>query len=146
MSVYNIRNSPIACDIHDAQIHCYRARLTAEASNWVTVVSIAGDIDALNAEPVCEHIRAFVTAGRPLVLDLSEVDFLGVDGIRGLFDVGNACAERGVNWAVIASHAVRRLLRIADGDGQCHAVASMVEVRERLHVAHRPRRLLQVVT
>lgn len=120
--------------------------MTAEASNWVTVVSIAGDIDALNAEPVCEHIRAFITAGRPLILDLSEVDFLGVDGIRGLFDLGKACAARGVDWAVIASHAVRRLLRIADGDGQCQALDSMVEVMEWLQVAHRPHRFLQAVT
>ena len=112
----------------------------------MTVVSIAGDIDALNAEPVCEHIRAFITAGRPLILDLSEVDFLGVDGIRGLFDLGKACAARGVDWAVIASHAVRRLLRIADGDGQCQALDSMVEVMEWLQVAHRPHRFLQAVT
>jgi hypothetical protein len=64
--------------------------------------------------------------------------------------LGDACAEAQVPLAVIASHAVRRLLRIADRDGRIPAGGSMVEVLERLDHAqsHAPnqRPALRLVT
>jgi anti-anti-sigma factor len=130
--VHTFPKSRVAFDVHAAQIHCHHACLTAEASNRLTVISLTGDVDALNAEPVYEHIRAFVSPGRPLVLDLTGLDFLGVDGIRRLFDLAAACAEADEKLAVIAGHAVRRLLRISDQRGWLPTVGSMVEALELL--------------
>ena len=141
-----ISGSRVTPEIDNAKVHCHRACVTAESSNCLTVVSITGEIDALNAEPVSEHIRGFVVPGRALVLDLSEVEFLGVAAVRSLMSLGEACAEAQVAWAVIASHAVRRLLDIADRDGRIPAGGSMVEVLDRLGYAQTQRPVLRLVT
>ena len=138
-----LHDTPVRLADTGAQIGFGRARMTAKAFDGLTVISLSGDIDASNAEPVSEHIRGFVTLRCPIVLDLSDLDFLGVEGIRGLFALGEACAGAKAGWAVVTSHAVRRLLRVADREGRVPAARSVTEALTRLHVRGRGRRLLR---
>jgi anti-anti-sigma regulatory factor len=41
-----------------------------------------------------------------LIVDLAEVDFIAIDGLRALIALNIQCARTGTTWALIASHAV----------------------------------------
>jgi hypothetical protein len=62
-----------------------------------------------------------------LIVDLAQVDFIAVDGLRGPFALNIQCARTGTTWVLIASHAVNRLLRVGDDDKLLPAVGSATE-------------------
>jgi anti-anti-sigma factor len=138
-------NPPATEPLHRSVIGVGRACLTAFDSSWVTVVALSGEIDALNAEPVASYLHEFASGDRALVLDFSGVGFLGVDGLEGLFALGETCDRLGVDWALVTSHSVRRLLRAGDRERRLPAVGSMVEVLQRFRTARRRRGQLRVV-
>src|SRR3981081_1511524 len=71
----------------------------------VTVVAIDGEIDARNADHVSDYLAGFVHLDHPLVVDLSSIDFLGLDGYRVIVGFGaqRRIAQRA--WAVVTSAA-----------------------------------------
>ena len=110
-----------------------------------TVVAATGEVDASNIDRLSEYLRGALTGNRPLVVDLTELSFFGAQGIPALFLLGEDCAKAGVDWVVVVSHPVGRLLRIGDKDHRLPTVSSIPEALERL--ARPPeRRLLQLVT
>jgi Magnesium chelatase, subunit ChlI C-terminal len=62
-----------------------------------------------------------------LIVDLAEVDFIAIEGLHALFALNIECACTGTTWALIASHAVNRLLRVGDHDTLLPAVGSATE-------------------
>ncbi|MCW2649881.1 MAG: Sulfate transporter [Mycobacterium sp.] len=58
------------------------ARLRAHARSRATVAVVSGQIDAGNAHWVREMLRRWVAVGTALVLDMSGVDFLGIQGLQ----------------------------------------------------------------
>lgn len=122
-----------------------RALLAAFDSSWVTVIEVRGEIDALNAEAVSARLHQFVDPDRSLVLDLSDLDFLGVAGLTALFELGGRCDRSGVEWALVTGRAVRRVLALGDCEHRLPAVGSMVEVLQRFRHARRRRAQLRVV-
>jgi anti-anti-sigma factor len=96
-----------------------------------TIVEINGEIDASNADRVSKYVGGFLSADRALVLDLSGVDFLGVEGLRVLVSIGQQCTQTGLSWAMITSGAIQRLLRIADS---IHQIPTARLVKENLCV------------
>jgi anti-anti-sigma factor len=121
-------------------------RLSTYIDHVALVVTAAGDFDASNIDRFTDHIRAVLTDGRALVLDLTDLTFLGAQGIPALFAVSEQCSNAGVDWAVVPSHAVRRLLRIGDRDNRLPTVGSLPEAMKLLTTPKPPRRLLQLVT
>jgi anti-anti-sigma factor len=114
--------------------------------SWLTVMSISGEIDATNADVLRGHVTALVPDGGSLIIDMVDTDFIGVDGLRTLFTVNLQCLRNDTKWAVIASRAVHRLLRIGDRERLVPAVRSATEA---LHCVRRPKRgrgNLQLVT
>jgi anti-anti-sigma regulatory factor len=122
-----------------------RASLTAFESSWVTVIALSGEIDALNAARVATCLHGFVSHDRALVLDCSNLDFLGVELLPGLLELDDSCDRLGVDWAMVTNHPTRRLLRVADPGRQLPAVGSMVEVLQRFRTARRRLAQLHVV-
>lgn len=137
--------SPPATRVDTSVIGFGRACLTAFDSSWVTVIALRGEVDALNASRAGACLQEFVSHDRALVLDLSDLDFLGVAGLEKLFALGDRCDCLGVDWAVVTSHSVRRLLRVGDHEHRLPAVGSMVEVLQRFRMARRRRGQLRVV-
>lgn len=78
----------------------------------MTVVAIDGAIDARNAEHVSDYLADFIHLDEPLVVDLSSIDFLGLDGYRVIVGFGaqRRIAQRA--WAVVTSEAANVLLRV----------------------------------
>jgi anti-anti-sigma factor len=121
-------------------------RLTTYTERAALIVAAAGDVDAANIERLADFVRAALAEGRPLVLDLTELTFFGAQGIPALFAVSEQCSKAGVDWALVPSHAVRRLLRIGDRDNRLPTVESVLDAMKRLTTPKPARRLLQLVT
>jgi anti-anti-sigma factor len=93
---------------------CRRARMRAKTDTGLTVMSISGEIDASNADELSHHVRELASDRGALIVDLAEVDFIALDGLHALIALNIQCARTGTTWALIASHAVNRLLRAGD--------------------------------
>ena len=115
-------------------IDCGSAALTAHVYSWLTVITIAGDIDATNADLVAHQAVELVPDDRALIVDMADVGFIGVDGVRALFAMNTECIRTDVRWALISSRAVERLLRVGDGERLVPAVRSATEA---LHLVRR---------
>jgi anti-anti-sigma regulatory factor len=93
-----------------------------------------------------DYARSCLTRGGSLVLDLSQLDFLGAQGIQSLFAIADECERSGIGWALVPSHPVSRLLRICDKQARLPSVKSIDQALELVSASARMRGLLQLVT
>ena len=119
--------------------------MRAKIDTGLTVISISGDIDAANAEVMSHRVSELVSDCGALIVDTATVDFIALDGLHALFAVNIQCARTGTTWALIAGHAVNRLLRVADHDKLLPAVGSPTEALLLLRRPSRGHRSLQLV-
>ncbi|WP_312870543.1 STAS domain-containing protein [Gordonia asplenii] len=78
----------------------------------VTQATITGSVDAASIDDFTGHLAAACAAGTGrLVLDMSDVDFLGVDGIAALHAAARTVSNSGGAIAVAGGRAVARPLR-----------------------------------
>jgi len=127
---------------------CSGALVRAQCRHLATVVTVNGAIDAMNVDQVSEYCGRFVLPDKPIVLDLSGVECLAAQGIRFLYRIDDACRAAGVEWALIASPAVTRVLSITRDECAFPVAES---VREALHcfadlISARRRLLLPLLT
>ncbi|GLB82059.1 hypothetical protein Mkiyose1665_28360 [Mycobacterium kiyosense] len=73
--------------------------------NLATVLRVDGEIDASNAELVGAAVRHAGNAKRPLILDLSHLRFIGMEGFQELLSLSTACS-------MVSGIAMRPLLRV----------------------------------
>jgi anti-anti-sigma factor len=118
------------------------------ATRWlspsVAVVTARGELDASNAQELVDYALRHTEQTERLALDLSEVEFFGTAGFSALHTLNVRCAGAGVEWVLVPSHAVSRLLRICDPD-------SVLPMESKLpaalaHLRADQRRLLQLVS
>lgn len=116
----------------------------AQWSPLVTVVSVSGDVDARNIDSVTAYTTRLAQAGDALLLDLSGVEFLAVQGISILGAVEDTCRSTKLPWALINSRAVERVLRISGQSDTLPTASSVPEAMQYFaHLARmlaRPRR------
>jgi anti-anti-sigma factor len=93
-----------------------RLRTTRPAPQAV-LVTVHGDLDCATAGDLAAVVadRLAAAPGR-LVLDLSEVDFLGVAGVRALLHAARQADRHGAELHVVANPVVRRALRVTGAD------------------------------
>ena len=125
---------------------CRLARMRAKTDTGLTLISISGEIDASNVDDVSHHVRELASDCGALIVDLAEVDFIALDGLHALIALNDQCARTGTTWALIASHAVNRLLRVGDRDTLLPAVGSATEALRLVRRSSRGRRSLQLVS
>jgi anti-anti-sigma factor len=96
---------------------CSGARIRAHYRHLATVVTIRGEIDAVNVDRVSEYIRRFILGGNPVVLDMSDVSRFAAAGISLLLTLDEECRAAGVEWTLVGSPAViEQLGDSCDGD------------------------------
>ncbi len=115
----------------------------AHAHSRATVVAISGEVDVSNVDLIRARVCRFIAVGPALILDMSNVDFFDVNGIRALLTINRQCTQAGVPWALVTSEAVTLLLDLGDVDDVIPAVDSVAEAlqlfaertraRERFH-------------
>jgi len=118
---------------------CAGARLYVYARSLATVLRVDGEVDASNAERVTQEIRRFARLQSPLILDLSNLDFLGVDGFRALLAVNRERQEAGLHCSLVTGTATRLLMCIVKGHGLA-IVGSVPEALQLIDDAIRVRR------
>jgi anti-anti-sigma factor len=89
---------------------CGGARIRAHCRHLATVVTVRGEIDALNVEWVGQYLRRFILGNAPVVLDLSEVTYTGAIGVALLSAFDDDCRAAGVDWTVVPGPAAPELL------------------------------------
>jgi len=102
--------------------NCSGAQIRAHCRHLATVVTIRGEIDAVNVDRVSEYIRRFIFGKNPVVLDMSDVSHFAGAGISLLYSLDEDCRAAGVEWTLVASPAVFEYL----GDGAMFPVARSV--------------------
>lgn len=118
---------------------CDGARLYVFAPTLGTVLRVEGEIDASNANRLAQAIRRFARLRTPLILDLSHLDFLSIDGFRTLLVLNREHHHARVHCSVVAGPAVRPLLRIVKDHG-LPVVGSVAEALQLIEDALRARR------
>lgn len=130
---------------HIDRTNCHTAYF---ATRWlkpsIAVITAHGELDAANAQEFVDYVLRHTAHADHLVIDLSGLDFFGTAGFSALHTVNVRCAGDSVQWALVPSSAVTRLLRICDPDSALPICAS-VDVALSA-VQGEPRRLLQLVS
>ena len=118
------------------------------ATRWlqpaVAVITAHGELDASNAQDFVDYTLRHAARTQRLALDLSGVDFFGTAGFSALHTLNVRCAGAGVEWVLVPSNAVSRLLRICDPDSALPIAATVPAALSRLQAEQR--RLLQLVS
>jgi anti-anti-sigma factor len=125
--------------------YCHTAHF---GTRWLrpstAVITAEGELDAANAQAFVDYALRHDARTDRLVLDLTGVDFFGTAGFSALHTLNVRCAAENIDWALVPSTAVTRLLRICDPDS---ALPICTSVETALSAVHgEPRRLLQLVS
>ena len=80
-------------------------------------VAVIGDIDARNGRDLGRFVARHTGISRQLVLDLRSVDFAGTQAFTALYYISVHCARSDVDWVIVGSHPLRRLLSVCDPGG-----------------------------
>jgi anti-anti-sigma factor len=81
-------------------------------------VAVVGEIDTLNSRELGRYVERHTGISKQLVLDLRAVDFVGTPAFKALYYINVHCARSDVDWIIVGSHPVRRLLTICDPEGE----------------------------
>jgi anti-sigma B factor antagonist len=88
-------------------------RISVDCDGGVTVVRCAGEIDISNVSELAEAVAWSMTCDlRALRIDMTEVGFIDSQGIGTLLAVAKQCDERGVEWELVESAEVERVLSL----------------------------------
>jgi anti-anti-sigma factor len=99
----------------DCTFDCCGAQVRAHYRHLATVVTIRGEVDAVNVDRVSDYIRPFILGQNPVVLDMGGVSQFSPAGVSLLNVVDEDCYAAGVGWTLVASPAVIELLGENDG-------------------------------
>jgi anti-anti-sigma factor len=119
----------------DYVIDCKGAWLRPHSQDGATILQIGGEIDAYNTDELGEHAYRYAAAAAALVVDMTAVDFLAVNGLRTMMALADTCHQHGVEWALIASASVRLVLRVGGADSALPMSDSVSAALQRLTLA-----------
>jgi anti-anti-sigma factor len=112
---------------------CSGAQIRAHCRHLATVVTIRGEIDAVNVDRAGAYLRRFIVGTNPVVLDLSGVSHFAPAGISLLYTVDEDCRAASVEWTLVPSPAVIELL----GEGEEYADGAIFPIARSVHEALR---------
>lgn len=92
-----------------------KLELSTEWLNAAVVrISARGEIDAVNEGELRDYVFCRAANCKTLILNLHEVSFFSTAGFSALLTIDARCNRAAVNWTVIPSAAVSRVLDICD--------------------------------
>jgi anti-anti-sigma factor len=91
-------------------VDCGGAQIRAHYRHLATVVTVRGEIDAVNVDQVSEYVRRFVLGDHPIVLDLSALDHFSSAGLGLLCALDEECRAADVEWVVVTNAVIDALL------------------------------------
>ena len=106
---------------------CRTALFSATWSTSGTVITVDGELDAANSDQLAVYVQRNARRARRVILDLRELNFIGTAGFSALHRINVVCSGAQLNWAMVPSPAVLRLLRVCDPDGTLPVTTPMAE-------------------
>lgn len=101
-------------------------------SSTRVAVAVIGEIDALNGREFGRYVQRHTRISKQLVLDLRAVEFFGTAGFTALYYISVQCTRSDVDWTIVGSDPVRRMLSICDPDGELPLAADLSSALTRL--------------
>ena len=120
----------------------HTAKFTAHWGRAGAVVAVDGEIDAANASSFADYAKRCTECCEWLVVDLSELTFIGTAGFSALESISAQCSSAQTNLKVIPSPALSTLLRICDPHSQLPLVSSLPAALAEVQRSGRPLRLV----
>jgi anti-anti-sigma factor len=111
----------------NGSVDCGGAEVRAHCRHLATVVTIRGEVDAVNVERVRDCLRRFVVGDSPLVLDISNVTHFAAAGFSLLLSFDEDCRRAGLEWTLVASPDITEQLVASDGDSVFLTAGSVPE-------------------
>ena len=108
-----------------AAFECDGAQVRAQYRHLATVVTVSGAIDLKNVDEVSRYSRHFIMQDKPFVLDLRGVDYFASPSVTFLQQIDEDCRMAGLEWALVASPMVSRVLRIVNEENAFPVAASV---------------------
>jgi anti-anti-sigma factor len=117
----------------DETQRCGRATFAVRRPSSTRVaLAVMGDVDAVNGRALGRYVERHAGISKQLVLDLRAVDFFGTHAFTALYYISVHCARSDVDWMIVGSHPVRRLLSICDPEGELPLVDDLASALTRL--------------
>lgn len=107
---------PFSAPARNGTFDCGGAQIRAHYRHLATVVTIRGELDAVNVDRVAEYLRRLILAENPLVLDFTGVTRFAPAGISVLHLLDEYSRAAGVEWTLVARPALVELLSDDDGE------------------------------
>lgn len=126
----------------DGSFDCSGAQIRAQCRHLATVVSIRGEIDAVNVDRAREYLRRFTLGTNSVLLDMTEVSHFAGAGISLLYGFDDDCRAAGAQWTLVASPAVIELVSNSDHEAAFPIAGSVREALRTLADAIVSRRQL----
>ncbi|OBJ48174.1 STAS domain-containing protein [Mycobacterium sp. 1423905.2] len=92
--------------INNGAVECGGAQVRAYCHHVATVVTIRGEIDAVNVDRLADYVGHFISEKDRVVLDLSDVTQFSTAGTSLLYAVDDECSAAGAEWTLVPSAAV----------------------------------------
>lgn len=118
-------------------------RFTARWGRSGAVINVRGEVDATNAGQFVTYLHHCAVSSEWLVLDLTELDFMGTAGFSALQAINTQCAKADVHWTLVPGVTVSRLLRVCDPQ---RGLPTAESVTSALETVPDPRRLLHLIS
>jgi anti-anti-sigma regulatory factor len=106
------------------------ASISVESRGRTTLLTVAGEVDASNAEFFEMEIRGFTGRSGAMVVDLSGSNLFGARPLRALSDCDRRCRRDGVPFVVVTSPLQQALLRRVDGSAGIRTATSVAVALE----------------
>lgn len=129
MSVVHAR--PATAHVYQG-IECQGAARAAPTRFAVTVLSVSGEIDASNVDHLHRNLRRCVGTRRPLIVDLSGINFLGAQGLRALCDFDDERRRSRAGWVLVACPMLCRLVDKVLGAQRLRIAGSVSEALQQI--------------
>lgn len=110
---------PPASGTASASFHAHRI------SAHTAVIKVRGEIDLLSANAFRDYLTYHVAPDRTLVVDLSELEFMGTCGLSVLSVLSTRSRDVGGSVALICGRPVQRLLKAAGQESMFACYASL---------------------
>jgi anti-anti-sigma factor len=147
MNATTTAQAAVSADIPDAGYafqarESHTARFDAHRGRSGAVITVAGEVDAANADPLAEYVERCSDYCEWLVLDLTGLEFIGTAALTALHTIKHRCAAAEVSWTLVPSPSVSKVLRLCEPDSALPTDESLTDA---LATVQNGRRRLQVV-
>lgn len=120
----------------------HTAKFTVHWGRTGAVVAVNGEIDAANASSFADYAKRCAECCEWLVVDLSELTFIGTTGFSALQSISAQCCSAQTKLKVVQSPALSTLLRICDPHARLPLVHSLTDALAEVQRSGRPLRLV----